>query len=273
MGRHHARVIAADPRCRLVAAIDINPERSAAIAARYGAEAVDVVPDGVEVVVVATPTVTHVEVARPLLAEGRWCLVEKPLAETSLAAARLPPARLAVGHVERFNPAVRAAGALRPLYVEARRTTPPTGRSLDIDVVLDLMLHDLDLLLVWSGSEIVAIDAVGSTAGGRLDAANVRVRLADGTTASLVASRVADVAERYVRVVEEGRRTELDLLAGRAMRDGRVLEHDGRDGLTAQWQAFVAAVQGKAPIAVDAAAGWRAVAVAERVRAAVVEPA
>ena len=201
MGARHAAVLARDPRCRLVSCVDILPERARELVSRFGGEASESVPSGVDAVIVATPTLTHEEVAAPLLERGLWCLVEKPLVPTPAAASRLLSPRLVVGHIERFNPAVRAAGVLRPRYLEARREAPPTGRSADIDVVLDLMIHDLDLLLHWCepGASVEVVDAVG--VGEPVDTASVRLRTSDGLTATLVASRVAAKRARWVHVL------------------------------------------------------------------------
>jgi len=266
MGARHAAVLSRDSRCRLVCSVDIVRERALDMVARFGGEALEGVPEGVDAVVVATPTSTHEEVAAPLLARGLWCLVEKPLVPTVQAAERLSSPRLVVGHIERFNPAVRAAGPMRPRYLEARREAPPTGRSADIDVVLDLMIHDLDLILHWSepGATIEVVDAVG--VGDPVDTASVRLRTSDGLTATLVASRVAVKRARWIHVFEVGRYTTLDLLMGRAHRLGRQLTlEDGRDALTAQWDAFRDAVIGNAPAKVTSAAGGRAVKLADQI--------
>ncbi len=271
IGQHHARVIAKHPGCRLVALIDAVPERAHALAARVNAEARDSVPDGVEAVVIATPTTTHVELAGPHLRQGRWCLVEKPLAAAAHAARTLASPRLVVGHVERFNPAVRALGAVRPRFIEARRMSPPSGRGADVDVIFDLMVHDLDLVLHWFEGEVTGFDAVEVADEGRLvDTATVRLRTSDGLVANLVASRVAATPERVVRVFERGQTTVLDLRAGVATRDGQVMAHDDpRDGLTAQWDAFVSTTRGERSPAVDFDAGYRAVALAERISNAI----
>ncbi len=271
MGTHHARTVALHPGCRLVAAVDLIPARAAAVSSKFGGEARSDVPDGVEAVIISTPTFTHGEVARPHIDQGRWCLVEKPLGMTTQACKALYSPRLVVGHVERFNPAVRAAGELRPRYVEARRLGPPTGRAPDVDVVLDLMIHDIDLVLQWAKGEVVWIDAVGvAVLGSQIDTCSVRLRTSDGLTASLVASRVAKAPERTVRVFEHGRYTFLDLRKGRALRNGGPLPvGDDRDALTAQLDDFLSAVHGEKPQQVTSVAGLRAVELAERIRSVV----
>ncbi len=270
MGRRHAAVIASDPGARLVATVDVIGSRAEATASRFGGRAEAVVPATVDAVVVATPTSTHVQIAAPLLDRGQWCLVEKPLATGAERARALASERCAVGHVERFNPALRAAGWLRPRVVEARRIAPPSGRSLDVDVVMDLMIHDLDLVLEWMapGATVTSIDAAGVSVGGRhLDAASVRLRSSCGLTASMLASRVAGHRERLVRCYEPGRYTELDLLAGRARVQGRlVAPPTPDDALTAQWRAFTDTVRGaRHSRAAPSTAGLRAVALAERI--------
>lgn len=268
MGRHHARIVAAHPECRLVAAVDLVPERAAEIAARWGAEARRDVPD-VDAIVIATPASTHAALAGPLLARGSWVLVEKPLAATAVDAHELASPRLGVGHVERFNPAIRAAGDLRPRYIEARRLSPPSDRGRDVDVVLDLMVHDLDLVLAWTCGAVAWFDAVGVAVDGPLiDTASVRLRTTCGVTASLVASRVAGAPERTLRVFESGRATTLDLQAGIAFRDGP-LPPAGGDALTAQWAAFVGAIRGEGALPVGFSDGRRVVALAERISAAI----
>jgi len=272
MGARHAAVIASHPQCALVAAIDVRPERAAAIAAATGAEVSQAVPHGVDAVVVATPTTTHAQIAGPLLDQGAWCLVEKPLAHSRPAAQSLDRARCIVGHIERFNPALRAAGSLRPTVVEARRVAPPTGRGGDVDVVLDLMIHDLDLVLGWMapGAEVAWLDAVG--VGPRIDTASVRLRSTCGLTATLLASRAAGRQERRIECFAPGRTVSLDLLLGTATVSGQTATpRDGRDALTAQWEAFVGKIKGEERGAVAGDTGVGAVALAEQIGTAIRE--
>lgn len=273
MGLRHARVLAADPGVELVTH-DLVPERARAAAERFGGRATAAVPGEIDAAVIATPSSTHADVAHPLLARGVWCLVEKPLAHTVDGARALDGPRCAVGHVERFNPAVRAAGPMSPRIVDAKRAGPPSGRGLDVDVVMDLMIHDIDLVLQWAapGADVEWIDAagVGPVDGGRIDTASVRMRTTCGMAVSLLASRVAERAERTVQCYEPGptvgRTTVLDLAAGRATRDGVPLPVPAphTDALTHQWAAFVGAVRGAGALPSPAPA-IRAVEVAERV--------
>jgi predicted dehydrogenase len=270
MGARHARTIAADLGAELAVVVDVVPERAAALAAAHGCRAEAVVPHEVDAVVIATPTTTHADVGTPLLARRLWCLVEKPLAHSLEAARALRDSRCRVGHVERFNPAIRAAGAMSPVVVEGRRIAPPTGRGLDVDVILDLMIHDLDLVLAWARDDEVSwVDAAGVMHGRHVDTASVRLRTTGGLTASLVASRVAAERQRVLHCYEPGRCTRLDLLTGVAVRGvERLVGTDARDALSCQWAGFAAAARGEggAPGA-EVEDGLRAVELAERVLA------
>ncbi|MBX2800957.1 MAG: Gfo/Idh/MocA family oxidoreductase [Myxococcales bacterium] len=275
MGTRHAAVIARDPSCELAVAVDVVPERARRMADTFGGRVADRVPSQVDAVVIATPTTTHADVAEPLLSRGQWCLVEKPLAHSVEAAGALANERCRVGHIERFNPAVRAAGQLRPHMVQGRREAPRTGRSEDVDVVFDLMIHDLDLVLGWmrSDASVSWLDASGvAVRGTQVDTASVRFRSTCGLTASLLASRTAERRRRVVRCYEPGRSTELDLLGGRAFLDGQECRApDERDALTAQWDAFTAAIGGATEHGVPAAQGLRAVRLAVDVQLAMRE--
>jgi predicted dehydrogenase len=150
--------------------------------------------------VIATPTIVHEDCARPFLLAGKACLIEKPMApdpdtcERILADAETGGAMLGVGHVERFNPAVRRARELgiRPRFIEAHRLAPYTFRSTDVGVVLDLMIHDIDLCLAWTQSEVTDVDAVGgATLSPTEDIVSARLRFADGCAANLTASRLS----------------------------------------------------------------------------------
>lgn len=275
MGRRHAATIAADPHAQLAVAVDLRPERAAWVAEQFGARPDRIVPTEVDAVVVATPTACHAEVARPLLDRGVACLVEKPLAPTVAQARELADGRCFVGHIERFNPAIVAATDLAPQVVMGRRVAPPTGRSMDVDVVFDLMIHDLDLVLGWGGDERwQVLDATGL---GRplVDTATVRLRSSTGRTASLLASRVAEHRERVLHCYERGRYTRLDLARGVVeqwqgrQRTPRRIPETAEDALTAQWRAFRSAVSG-APnaVATSSEAGLRAVQLAENIQEA-----
>jgi len=290
LGRHHARLYAAGSDTELVAVVDRDGERARAIAQEYGCRALDdprQLIGRVDAVSVAVPTEHHGEIAVPLLEGGLDVLVEKPLARTldeadAINAAAARNGRLVmVGHTERFNPAVRALAAVvdRPRFFEIHRLAAFSARSTDVDVVLDLMVHDLDLVLELDGSEPVAVDAVGIHAlTDKVDIANARLRMASGCVANLTASRISAEALRRVRVFQERtyvscdtgrRRVERYRLAPDAAGTPRI-EHDllpvaDEEPLAAELAAFAAAVRTRTPPAVDGIQGRRVVELAQRI--------
>jgi predicted dehydrogenase len=211
-GRNHARVYSEIPGARLVAVADVDPAAARAAAERHGCRAVASaadLPKDLDAVSVAVPTESHAAVAVPLLRRGVACLVEKPFAaslrdgEEILAAAAAGKATLAAGHIERFNPAVAGVGraALNPRFIEVNRIAPFSFRSADVGVVLDLMIHDLDLLLHLANSEPVRIEAVGVPVLTPFeDIANARIEFASGCVADVTASRVGTKVERKLRL-------------------------------------------------------------------------
>ena len=211
LGRHHARLLAAMDGVDLVGVVDTSESRAAEIAVSAGCAAYtswQAVAGDIDAVTIAVPTEAHAEVALGFIAQGVHVLVEKPLArsvgeaETLIAAASARGVRLAVGHTERFNPAVTVAqGLLRhPRFIEAHRLGTFPERSLDIDVVFDLMIHDLDLLLAIVGEPVVTVEAVGvPVLTPRIDIANVRLTFAGGCIANLTASRISRDRVRKIR--------------------------------------------------------------------------
>jgi predicted dehydrogenase len=212
LGRHHARVWADTPGARLVGVCDADPARAAEVAARHGcrsfADARELLAE-VDAVSVAVPTVDHHAVGRLSLDLGKDVLLEKPMtttlaeADDLLALAGARRAVLQVGHIERFNPATEAllSAGKGARFVEVHRLGSFSPRSLDVDVVLDLMIHDLDIVLSLDGSEPVQIEAVGvPVLTARVDIANARLRFASGLIANLTASRVSQEKVRKFRV-------------------------------------------------------------------------
>jgi predicted dehydrogenase len=212
LGQHHARVLAALPGVELVAVVDARPEQAHAVAQKCGtAPLVDYRPllGSLDAVTVAVPTVLHAEVAGAFLSRGIATLVEKPLgrslaeAEQLTQQARASGALLQVGHIERFNPVLAALSRLqvRPRYVSAERLSTYTFRSTDIGVVLDLMIHDIDLLLWLISAPVRSVAALGmSLFGAHEDVANARIEFQDGSVANLTASRVSYTALRKMRI-------------------------------------------------------------------------
>jgi predicted dehydrogenase len=290
LGRHHARLYAEDPEAELVAVIDTDQARAESIATEYGCEALTElsrIPDRVRAASIAVPTVHHCKIAVELLRSGRDVLVEKPLTkdldeadrilETAAGSGKL----VMVGHTERFNPAVAAlAGAVeRPKFFEIHRLAAFTSRSTDIDVVLDLMIHDLDLLLSLDDSDLVSVDAVGVAAlTDKVDIANARIRFASGCVANLTASRISVEPVRRIRVFQERTYLSCDTAAGQVDRYRLVVGDDGRpdirhdvlevsrgEPLGNELRAFLDAVRRRTTPPVEGAQGRRAVELAFQV--------
>jgi predicted dehydrogenase len=212
LGQHHARILGGMPDVELVGVADANPDQARAVAARLGTEPhahFGPLLGRVDAVSVVTPTIHHHAVASAFLRAGVPVLVEKPVCRTvaeaddliALASAAGVP--LQVGHIERFNPAFEelVKRPIRPKFVEAERHGPFTGRSVDIGAVLDLMIHDLDLLLALVGGPVANVAAVGAAVfGGHEDMVNARLEFANGCVAHVTASRITRHPKRRLRV-------------------------------------------------------------------------
>lgn len=297
-GRFHALKAAASDRAQLAGVYDADPARAATVAAEVGALATasaEALIDAADALIVAVPTHAHAPLAQAALKAGRHVLVEKPIAATlaeadaliALAAAQRRV--LQVGHLERFS---AAHGALRdrigrPLYLEATRIAPFRPRSLDVSVVLDLMIHDIDLVLALVGSDLVAVDAVGAPVmSDHPDIANARLRFANGAAATVTASRVSLRMERKLRVFAKDAYLNVDFLArslhlvrrGEGQPVAAMPEFgieteswQDHDALEAEHRAFVASCLDGAPVVVDGAAGRRALEAALRVLGSIEE--
>jgi len=225
LGRHHARLLAGLPDVALVGVFDLNRQRAEEIAATVQTSVLTdlaALPGQVDAVTVAAPTASHASIAQPLLERGVPVLVEKPLARSVeeadllIAAAARGGATLAVGHTERFNPAVQAARPLlrHPRFIEVHRLGTFSERSLDIDVVFDLMIHDLDVVLSVVESDVESIDAVGvPVLTPKTDIANVRLRFRNGCIANLTASRISRDRVRKIRFFQPDSYVSIDYAA------------------------------------------------------------
>jgi predicted dehydrogenase len=212
MGRLHARVYSQIPQVKLVGVYDANADAARATAAEYGGVgfgSVDELLSQAKAVTIATPTVTHLDLAMRCITRGVACLVEKPLAKDVTEArqiadlARRHGVTVQVGHIERFNPAVRAMARVQmvPRFMEVVRISPLTFRSIDVGVVLDMMIHDIDIVLNLAGSPVGSVDAVGvAVVGEHEDICNARLTFENGCVANLTASRLALKTERKLRV-------------------------------------------------------------------------
>ena len=230
LGRHHARILSSLPGAELVAVVDTNRPRAEEIAAVNHTQAVfdyrDVI-GRVDAVTLAVPTELHGRLSLPLLAAGVHVLVEKPMARTlreadeMIAAAADAALVLAVGHTERFNPAIAAARPFLtdPRFIEVHRLGTFPERSLDIDVVFDLMIHDLDVVLSIVNSDVVSLEAVGvPVVTNRVDIASVRLRFANGCIANLTASRISRERVRKIRFFQPSSYVSIDYAAQKVER-------------------------------------------------------
>jgi predicted dehydrogenase len=300
LGQHHARHLARLDDVRLVGVYDVDPACSAKIAAEQGTTAFDDVADllaQVEAVTVAVPTPAHAEVGIRALGQGVPVLMEKPLAATLeeadslIAAAKRQRVQLQVGHIERYNRALRAAEPYLdgPRYIESLRLASFQPRGTDVAVVLDLMIHDLDLVLHLTGSEATEVRASGlPVLSSHLDIANARVEFANGAVALATASRVARERIRRLRLFQPNGYFSLDLATGGGefmrVRNGWqpgtgreladvveriVLEAPEADALALELQSFVHAVRGQREVVVRGEEGRAALALALRVSDAV----
>jgi len=225
LGRHHARILSSMPGVDLVAVVDTNRRRAEEVAAAHRTTPVfdaRELAGRIDAVTVAVPTEAHRDIALPFLTAGAAVLVEKPMARTlgeaddMIGAAGRSGAALAVGHTERFNPAVAAARPLLrdPRFIEVHRLGTFPERSLDIDVVFDLMIHDLDVVLSLVPSDVESIDAVGvPVLTGRVDIANARLRFANGCIANLTASRISRDRVRKIRFFQPSAYLSIDYAA------------------------------------------------------------
>ena len=289
LGRHHARLLAATAGVELVAVVDTAAGRAAEVASQHGGDALEDWRDvrgRVDAVTIAVPTESHAEIAVGCIEAGAAVLVEKPLASSVADATRVVDAAArhgvvcAAGHSERFNPAVAAAlpHIRDPRFVEVHRLGAFPDRSLDVDVIFDLMIHDLDLLLATVGSDVVSVEAVGvNVLTPKTDIANARLRFASGCIANLTASRISRDRVRKARFFQRASYVSIDFAArevevyrlvageGRPSIDGGRLQVSDEEPLRRELDDFVQAVRdGRAP-AVTAAAGRDALVLATRV--------
>jgi predicted dehydrogenase len=239
-GRNHVRVVAENPRAELKYVVDTNPDRAREQAQASGAIACAdyrEVAGKVDAAIVAVPTSAHAATGCALLIAGIDVLVEKPIAPALAEADRLVEAAarsgriLQIGHLERFNPAILALEkiATLPLFFEIHRMSVFTLRSLDVDVVLDLMIHDLDIVLALARAQLKEIRAAGiSILSPKVDIANVRLEFADGCIANLTASRVSTDKVRKLRLFQPRQYISVDY----AKQAAAVFSVGGAEGIT-----------------------------------------
>src|SRR5437879_1984579 len=296
-GRNHARVYRELDGAELVGVYDQNRQRAAAVAAEFQApvlQSLEELRGRADAVSVAVPTIAHAEVGCRLLEMGLDVLVEKPMAvdlteaDALLEAALRNGRILQVGHVERFNPAVRAVEPIlnRPLFFEVHRLGVFTPRSLDVDVIYDLMIHDLDILLAMVKEPVTEVKAVGiPVLTDKVDIAHARLEFAGGAVANVTASRVSTERVRKMRFFQQHEYISLDYARRDALRVGvkkpgpqpefgfQKLDAPAVEPLRAELEAFVDAARTRKESKTNGAAGRAALELASRVMASIQEHA
>jgi predicted dehydrogenase len=300
LGFHHVRILRDMPGATFAGFHERDAARSAHVASELGVrayESLDALLDDVDALTVVVPTPSHFAVARSALERGKHLLIEKPIAATLdeadalVALAERAGVIVQTGHVERFNRAVRAALPYveAPRFIESDRVAPFSPRGADVAVVLDLMIHDIDLVRTLVGSQVVEVRAAGvPVLTPTVDIANARLAFASGAVANITSSRVSRDRVRKIRIFQQSGYLSLDLAAGtgeffRLRRDidlaglarapldmsafvERVpLEAPEGEPLRLEFESFLAAVRGEQPVAVSAADGRDALAVALRI--------
>lgn len=297
LGFHHARILRDVAGATMAGVYDASPARAAQVASELGVTAyddLDAFLGSVDAAVVAVTTTAHAEVALRAIERGVHLLIEKPIAATLeeanaiCAAAEKAGVTVATGHVERFNGALRACEQYleEPRFVESHRLAPFNPRGTDVAVVLDLMIHDIDLVLGLVGRQVQSVDAVGvGVLSANTDIANARLVFQNGAVANITSSRVSWERMRKIRFFQTSGYISLDLAAGKGeflrlkkgaqipegdlsllslanIVDRVELKGDGVEPLRAELEAFVAAVRGEGPLVVSGEDGRQALAVA-----------
>ena len=288
LGQHHARVYASLPEASLVGVVDTFPGRAEEVARPLGTKVFEKHSDlfgKVDAVSIATPTILHAQIGEQFLKQGIHVLVEKPIAHTLedasrlIRTARINDRVLQVGHLERFNPAVIELRKIvrKPRFFEAHRMGLFSPRSLDIDVVLDLMIHDLDIIGLLVPSPVMQLSAVGiAILTNRIDIANTRIQFEDGCVANITASRVSMEKIRKLRLFQNQEYISLDYtqqnLAVFSLNHrsetpipeilSRKIAPENKEPLYEELHAFLQAVRGLRPIECRGEEGLRALALA-----------
>ena len=300
LGYHHARILREIPGVVIRGFYEANPERAGTVGRELDVRAyptLDALLDDVDAVSIVVPTPRHHEVAMAALAKGKHLLIEKPItvtlaeADELLALAEQQRALVQIGHIERFNRAIRAALPYvdRPLFIDSDRLAPFNPRGSDVAVVLDLMIHDIDLVLTLTGSAVKDVSAAGlPVLTPSIDIADARITFASGAVATITSSRVSKDRMRKLRIFQRNGYLSLDLAAGtgemyrlrgdvdlatlalqaqplEAFVERVVIEAPEGEPLRLELESFVAALRGEQPVAVTGRAGRDALAVALRI--------
>jgi predicted dehydrogenase len=297
-GRFHASKYANNPRASLVAVVDVDEARAVAVASELGCEAMRdhrQLIGRVDAASIAVSTPFHAEIARDLIEAGIHVLIEKPMthdvasAQALLEVADRHGRVLQVGHIERFSACFRALSQMvkQPLFLESHRISHWQERGSDVDVIFDLMIHDIDIIVGLVNSPVVAVHAVGTPVFSRnVDLANARISFASGCVANVTASRVSHKTERSLRVFQASGYHVCDFVKsrvfsfaklGNVLKDGAaaiaptVLDIPPEDNLANEIDAFLDSIlSGRQPL-VDARAGYEAIRIAGMINASIVE--
>jgi len=296
LGRFHAQKYAQMEEVDLVGVVDISPERAQDVASEVGTRAytdIHEIVGKIDAASVVVPTIHHHEVAKILLSHGIHCMLEKPISTTLeeadelISLAKEQSLILQVGHLERFNPAIKVleAKVKRPLFIEAHRLSGFKDRATDVDVVLDLMIHDLEIILAMVDSPLKEIRAVGvPVLTPKVDIANTRLIFENGCTANLTASRISLQDMRRIRVFQPGAYISADCAACKSLVVTRDLSagpmaairpefktHEGTDMLYDELESFVRAVKGIEKPKVTGESGRRALKLAMDINARIMQ--
>ncbi|MCU0576702.1 MAG: Gfo/Idh/MocA family oxidoreductase [Desulfobacterota bacterium] len=292
LGRFHAQKYASMENVDLVAAVDVDKDRAEEVAREVGTTACTSLESftGIEAVSIAVPTSLHASVAIPLLEAGVAVLLEKPIASTTGEAASIIEAAerggtiLQIGHLERFNPALlELKDSIRdPMFIEAHRISPFKARGTDVDVILDIMIHDLDIILDLVGSPVESMEAVGvPVLTDSVDIANARLRFASGCIANITASRVSADVMRKIRLFQKDSYISLDFAKAKAdvytLSETRQIRHkhlaiSESDALASEIRSFVDAVMHGGSVIVDGTAGLKALEMAYAIKDSLIVP-
>lgn len=293
LGRFHAQKYASMETADLVGVVDVDAARAAEVASEVGTRAytsVESLGQTIDAVSVAVPTSAHAEVAIPLLEAGVAVLLEKPIAGTTdeaeaiIQASRRSGTVLQIGHLERFNPALlELRDTIRdPMFIEAHRISPFRARGTDVDVILDIMIHDLDIILALVGSGVASLEAVGvPVLTDAVDIANARLRFESGCIANITASRVSADVMRKIRIFQKDTYISLDFAKAKAdvytLSTDRQIGHrhlaiSESDALAGEIRSFIDAVAHGRPVVVDGTAGLKALRMAYAIKDSIIVP-
>ena len=293
LGRFHAQKYASMDNVDLLGVVDTDMARASEVALEVGTkpfDSLEPLKGLIEAASIAVPTSKHAEVAIPLLEAGVALLLEKPVAgrleeaTAIIEAASKGRALLQIGHLERFNPALlELAGSIKnPMFIEAHRISPFRARGTDVDAVLDIMIHDLDIILSLVPSNVTSLEAVGvPVLTDSVDIANARLRFESGCIANITASRVSAEVMRKIRIFQPDSYISLDFAKAKVdvytLSESRQIQHkhiaiSESDALASEIRSFVNAVLTGSPVVVDGSAGLKALEMAYAIKNALIIP-